>query len=143
MLIDEIKKAKIQAMKSRLEIDKEILSIVITKYTNLEIKKKAEGLEMTDVDTINIIKKTLKELDDEIKDNVAIGDSAHMLRATRLQSQQASIDLYLPRELSEDEIRSIINSLEDKSIPNVMKHFKTNFAGQVDMALVNKIARGQ
>ena len=82
-------------------------------------------------------------INDEIKDNVAIGDSAHMLRATRLQSQQASIDLYLPRELSEDEIRSIINSLEDKSIPNVMKHFKTNFAGQVDMALVNKIARGQ
>ena len=102
MLIDEIKKAKIHAMKCRLEIDKEILSIVITKYTNLEIKKKAEGLEMTDADTINIIRKTLKELDDEIKDNVAIGDSAHMLRAIRLQAQQVSLDLYLPRELSED-----------------------------------------
>ena len=40
-----------------------------------------------------------------------------------------------------DEIREEINKLEDKSIPSVMKHFKTNFAGKVDMSLVNRIAR--
>ena len=43
--------------------------------------------------------------------------------------------------MSEDEIKNIILSLEDKSIPNVMKHFKANYAGKVDMGLVNKIAR--
>ena len=55
--------------------------------------------------------------------------------------QEKLIAKYLPKQLSEDEIRDIINSLEDKSIPNVMKHFKTNYAGQVDMGVVNKIAR--
>ena len=44
--------------------------------------------------------------------------------------------------MSEDEIKAEINKLEDKSIPSVMKHFKANFAGKVDMSLVNKIARG-
>ena len=43
--------------------------------------------------------------------------------------------------LSEDEIRKEIDSLEDKSIPSIMKHFKVNFQGKVDMALVNKIAK--
>lgn len=43
--------------------------------------------------------------------------------------------------LSEDEIRQEILKLEDKSIPSVMKHFKTNFVGKVDMGLVSKVAR--
>jgi len=43
--------------------------------------------------------------------------------------------------LSEDEIRNEIEKLTDKSIPSIMKHFKANFNGKVDMGLVNKIAR--
>ena len=35
-----------------------------------------------------------------------------------------------------------IANLEDKSMPSIMRHFKANFAGKVDMQLVNKIARG-
>ena len=36
-----------------------------------------------------------------------------------------------------------INKLDDKSVPNIMKHFKEKFVGKCDMSLVNKIARGQ
>ena len=43
--------------------------------------------------------------------------------------------------LTEEEIRKEISTLDDKSLPNVMKHFKTNFQGKVDMGLVSKIAR--
>ena len=35
----------------------------------------------------------------------------------------------------------IAGDIYDKSIPSVMKHFKTNFAGKVDMGLVSKIAK--
>jgi uncharacterized protein YqeY len=49
---------------------------------------------------------------------------------------------YLPKMLTEDEIRAIISSMEDKSIPAVMKKFKTEYTGKVDMGVVNKIARG-
>ena len=31
-------------------------------------------------------------------------------------------------------------SLEDKSMPNIMKHFKLNYLGKCDMKLVNKLA---
>jgi hypothetical protein len=30
--------------------------------------------------------------------------------------------------------------LEDKSMPNTMKHFKLNYLGKCDMKLVNKLA---
>ena len=44
--------------------------------------------------------------------------------------------------LSEEEIRAIIDAMDDKSIPAIMKKFKSEYAGKVDMGMVNKIARG-
>ena len=52
-----------------------------------------------------------------------------------------TIQSYLPKMLTEEEIKNEILSLEDRSIPSVMKHFKEKFAGKVDMGLVNRIAR--
>ena len=43
--------------------------------------------------------------------------------------------------MNEEEIKNVILSLEDKSIPAVMKHFKTNYAGKCDMGLVNKVLK--
>ena len=43
--------------------------------------------------------------------------------------------------LSEDEIYKIIESLDDKTIPNVMKHFKANYAGKVDMGKVGVVLK--
>ena len=50
------------------------------------------------------------------------------------------LEAYLPAKLTEEEIKEIINSLEDKSMPNIMKHFKLNYLGKCDMKLVNKLA---
>ena len=43
--------------------------------------------------------------------------------------------------MSEEEVRSEIKKLDDKSMPSIMKHFKANFQGKEDMGMVNKIAR--
>lgn len=139
MLIDEIKKANIQAMKDRDSSKRAILSVLITKYNNAEIEMRSKGKEMTDADTLSIIQKTIKELDDEAKSYMAAN---RYEKAVEIASQMGLISHYLPKQLTEEEIRNIINSLEDKSIPSVMKHFKTNYTGQVDMSLVSKIARG-
>ena len=139
MLIDEIKKANIQAMKERDANKRAILSVLITKYNNTEIEMRSKGKEMTDADTLSIIQKTIKELDDEAKSYMAAN---RYEKASEIASQMGLLSHYLPKQLTEEEIKNIINSLEDKSIPSVMKHFKTNYAGQVDMSLVSKIARG-
>jgi len=58
-----------------------------------------------------------------------------------IEKQKAVIAKFLPKMMSEDEIRNEIAKLEDKKIPSVMKHFKTNFNGLCDMAVVSKIAK--
>lgn len=43
--------------------------------------------------------------------------------------------------MSEEEIESEITKLDDKSLKNVMIHFKTNFQGKCDMKLVSQVAK--
>ena len=42
---------------------------------------------------------------------------------------------------SRDEIKNIILELPDKSTPSVMKHFKQNYNGSVDMKLVSDVLK--
>ena len=55
--------------------------------------------------------------------------------------QKEILTKYLPQMLSNDEIDAIIASLADKSIPSIMKHFKINYAGKVDMSAVSARAK--
>lgn len=138
MLIDDIKKASVEAMKARDSIAKGIYSIIVNKYMLLNIEKKEKGEQATDNDMISIISKTLKELADEKESYLKVNNQE---KVNAIAHQEELISKYLPKMLSEDEIRKEIDSLEDKSIPSIMKHFKANFQGKVDMALVNKIAK--
>ena len=138
MLIDEIKKASLQAMKDRDAAARAVYSVLITKYNNLAIDLKAKGQEATDADLISVIQKTVKELEEELAGWVKVN---RVDKVAEVDYCEKLISQYLPKQLSEDEIRAIIDKLEDKSIPSVMKHFKANYAGQVDMSLVSKIAR--
>ena len=88
---------------------------------------------------ISVIQKTVKELEEELAGWVKVN---RVDKIAAVDYQEKLISKYLPKQLTEDEIKNIINSLEDKSIPNVMKYFKTNYASQVDMSLVSKVARG-
>ena len=138
MLIDEIKKANVEAMKARDNTAKGIYSIIMNKYMLLSIEKKQKGEEATDVDLITIISKTLKELTEEKESYLKVNN---LEKANAIIHQEELISKYLPKMLTEEEIRKEISTLDDKSLPNVMKHFKTNFQGKVDMGLVSKIAR--
>ena len=138
MIIDEIKKANMQAMKDRNVQARAIYGVVMNKAMLNKIEKKEKGLEQTDADLVQILQKTIKELDEEKENYIKAGNGE---QAQNIEMQKNLISIYLPKMMSEDEIRSVIGALEDKSIPSIMKHFKANFNGKVDMGTVNKIAR--
>ena len=138
MLIDEIKSANIEAMKARDNTSRAVLSIVLTKYKLQEVELKSQGKEIGDVELLSIIQKVIKELEDEKAGYLKVNNQE---RADNVSKQMEVISSYLPKQLSEEEIKKIIDSLEDKSVPSVMKHFKMNYAGQVDMSLVNRVLR--
>ena len=138
MLINELEKANIEALKNKDKTARAVLSVVINKYRVNAIELKAQGKEATDNDLVRVINKVVKELDEEKAGYEKLG---RVEDVKNIESQKAIIEKYLPKLMSEDEIRKVIASLEDKSMPSVMKHFKTNYDGKVDMSLVSKIAR--
>ncbi len=138
MIIDEIKKANIEAMKAHDNDSRSAYSILISRF--MELKTSGANKEVSDNDMIHIIQKLDKELDEEKSSYLKAGREEAI---AALDAQKKALARFLPKQLSEDEVRSIIASLEDKSLPMVMKHFKSNYAGKVDMGLVSKIAREQ
>ena len=139
MIIDEIKKDNVQAMKDKNTLARAIYGVVMNKVLLANIEAKKDGKELTDTDVIQILQKTIKELTEEKENYIKAGNA---VEAENIETQKQIISKYLPKMLSEEEIKNIIAGMEDKSIPSVMKHFKANYAGKVDMSLVNKIARG-
>ena len=138
MIYDTIKKSNLEAMKNRDSVARGIYSVLISKLDLLRISKRENGEELTDVDCVSVIQKTLKELDDEKGNFIKVNNEEKVISLTK---QIECAKAFLPKMLSEEEIVNIVNSLEDKSIPNVMKYFKANYAGQCDMGIVNKVAK--
>ena len=139
MLVDELSRANIEALKARDQVARAIYSVLIAKYKAFAIELKAQGKEATDADLVKKKKKTIKELDEEKESYEKAGRSEEV---KNILTQKSLIEKYLPKLMSEEEIKKVIASLEDKSMPSVMKHFKMNYDGKVDMSLVSKIARG-
>jgi uncharacterized protein YqeY len=138
MLVDEIKKAKLVAMKNKDADARAIYDIVVNKYMLLDIENKSKGKESSDADMVQVIMKTIKELADEKAEFEKLGRADNV---KALAHQEEVLKVYLPKMLTEDEIKAEIAKLDDKSMPSIMKHFKTNFAGKVDMGVVSKIAK--
>ena len=137
MLIDELKKAQMEALKEKNTLKRSVLQIVTGKVKLAEIEKRTKNEPLTDDDVLLVINKVIKELDEEI---LAFKNANRLEKVEELTLQKQILEAYLPAKLTEEEIREIINSLEDKSMPNIMKHFKQNYLGKCDMKLVNKLA---
>lgn len=138
MLYEDIKKANVQAMKDKDVVARRFYSVLLNKIMLENIKKREKGGEVDDSDIANILQKTIKELDEE-KDNYAkVGNSEEVASIAR---QIEIAKGYLPKQLTAEEIKEVILSLEDRSVPSVMKHFKANYNGKCDMKLVQEVLK--
>ena len=139
MIYDDIKKDNVLAMKEHNTLARAIYGVVMNKMLLASIELKKDNKELTDIDSIQILQKTIKELEEEKQNYIKANNT---IEASNIDTQKEIISKYLPQMLSADEIKDIIATIEDKSVPNVMKYFKANYAGKVDMSLVSKVLRG-
>lgn len=136
--LNDLKKEKNNALKEHDKNKLSILSVVITNLQNVEIEKRSKGQTLDDNDVLSSLKKSLKALHDEKEMYLGANKKEEV---ENIDKQIKYIESFLPAMISEKEIREIISKLEDKSIKNIMTVFKTKYAGQVDFALVSKIAK--
>lgn len=139
MLYEEIKKANIQSMKDKDAVARSFYSVLLNKIKVREIDKRASGQELQEADILNILQKMIKELEEEKENYAKVGNSEEV---AKIATQMEIAGKYLPKMMSDEEIKAEILSLEDKSIPAVMKHFKTNFNGKCDMRRVQEVLKG-
>lgn len=137
-MLEEINAKYITAMKEKDTETKAILSIVKNKIMLASIDKRANNEELTDAEIVGIVQKCVKEVEEEI---IGFQNAGRSEQVAVLEKQKSALTGFLPKMMSEEEIKNIILSLEDKSIGSVMKHFSQNYAGKCDMGLVSKITR--
>lgn len=135
MTLQDLKKAKMQEMKARNTDAVTGLNVVIAKLMLLE--KSGNG-EITDADVNQAIQKSIKELQEE---KAGFEKAGRAESVASLEAQIKAVQAYLPKQLSEDEIKDIISGLEDKTVPSVMRYFKANYQGQVDMKTVSEVLK--
>ena len=104
MIIDEIKKDNVQAMKDKNTLARAIYGVVMNKVLLHGIECKKDGKEQTDADVVQILQKTIKELTEEKENYIKAGNEAE---ANNIEIQKDILTKYLPQMLSEDEIKNI------------------------------------
>lgn len=138
MIIEEIKKANVQAMKDKDQKARAIYSVIMNKHLMATVDARTSGKEVTDADMVHIIQKTIKELEEERDNYQRVGNGEEV---EAIEYEKKLLEKYLPTLLSADEIKNIILTLEDKTVPSVMRHFKTNYNGQCDMKVVSDVLK--
>lgn len=138
MIIEEIKNANVQAMKDKDQRARAIYSVIMNKHLMSSVEARTTGKELDDADMIRIIQKTIKELEEEADNYKKVGNIEEF---ENIEYQKHLLEKYLPQMLSENEIKTIIMGLEDKTVPSVMRYFKTNYNGKCDMKFVSDVLK--
>ena len=138
MLVQQLKEANINALRNHDTTARSILSVILNKVKLAEIDRRAEGKELVDADVVAILQKTVKELTEERE---AFAKANRDETVATLTQQIEFVSSFLPKMMSAEEIRAEIDKLDDKSVGSVMKYFKANFAGKVDMRDVQAVLK--
>ena len=138
MTLEQFKKEKINAFKLGDKDAVAAYNVIITKIMNLTIEARSKGQEVTEAEIDVLLKKAEKEL---IEEKEGFEKAGRIENVKSLEKQIEVVGKYLPKLMTEEQIREVIMALEDKSIPNVMKHFKMKYQGKADMKTVSEIAK--
>ena len=143
MLEEKILNDYKDAMKARNSLKSSVLSFLRADMINAAVAKKKKTLD--DSEVISVIKKQIKQRQDSIE-QFTKGNRPDM--ADKEIKELEILKTYLPPELSNDEIKKIIEeavitaSAKDmKDMGKVMKEVNAKIAGQADGKLVSDLVR--
>ncbi|KVP75419.1 GatB/YqeY domain-containing protein [Burkholderia ubonensis] len=141
-LIERIRQDALAARKAR-ETEKGIFLITLLAEA-AKVGKDDGNRESTDAEVTAIIKKFIKNTDETLR---ALGDKAPDSRA-RLEAELAILQAYLPRQATEDEVRTAVGRYvaelaerNPKQMGVVMGKLNAEFDGNFDKGLASKLVK--
>src|SRR5207248_9396140 len=137
MLREDINTAVKEAMKAKEERKLSTLRMVNSTIKNADIEARGHGkTPLSDADLLGVLQKMIKQRQEsvELYDK---GGRAEL--ATQEREEIAIISAYLPKQMSEDEVKAAIsaiiaetNAAGIKDMGRVIGALKANYAGQMD-----------
>lgn len=143
MLEEEILNAYKEAMKNKDTVKSSVLNFLRAEFMNVAIAKKKKGLD--DSECLAVIRKQIKERQDSIE-QFTKGNRQDL--ADKETRELEILKVYLPKELSGDEIKSIIEEAITltqaaglKDMGKVMKEVALKIAGRADGKSVSDLVK--
>ena len=139
MSLQQIREDQLEARKSRDKLKATLLTTLIGEAQM--VGKNAGNRDTTDAEVVQVVKKFIKNIDESLE--YYSGET----KEEKL-SEKKLLEIYLPRQLTEEQLTTIIfdifnklNITELKQMGLVMKELKTNYEGQFDGRLASTIVK--
>ena len=142
MILQDIKAASLAARKAH-EADAAISLITLLSEASM-IGKNDGGRETTDAETIAVVKKFIKNIDETLK--VRKGDQRDPV-VVKLTMERLLYNSFLPKQLTEDELKGMLAFIVAKSYPtlptlsDMLKALKFSYDGLYDGGTAAKLAK--
>jgi len=139
MLKDKLREDSIVALKSGKQRLVDTLRFLISLIDKKEMQMEAG--KMTEADEIQVLRKELKNKE-ESKEMFLKGNRDDLV--TQVEEEIKVVKSYLPAEISEDDVRKVVEEIVASGETNfglVMKKVMEKLAGQVDGAVVSKMVK--
>ena len=146
MLRDEINNAVKEAMKAKNERKLSTLRMVNSTIKNADIEARGQGKPpLSDADLLGVLQKMIKQRQEaaELYDK---GGRAEL--AAQEREEIAVITSYLPKQMSDDEVKAAISAAITETSAAVMKDMgkvigalKAKYTGQMDFAKASSLVK--
>jgi len=145
MLEEKIFDAYKEAMKSKDKLKSSVLNFLRAEFMNVAIAKKKNNLD--DSDCLAVIRKQIKQREESIEQ---FNKGNRQDLADKEAEELKILKVYLPQELSADEIKKIIEeaivltqAAGIKDMGKVMKEANLKIAGRADGKSVSELVRAR
>jgi len=139
-LLETIKKDQFEARKNKEALKATLLT---TLFSEAAMKGKNANRETTDEETVQVIQKFLKGVNETIG-YLEKGGGDNVEALATVQAEKTILEAYLPKMASADEIRAEVASLKASGAANIgaiMKGLKDKFGSALDGKLASQLAK--
>jgi uncharacterized protein YqeY len=146
MLRDDINNAVKEAMKAKNERKLGTLRMVNSTIKNADIEARGQGKPpLSDTEVLTVLQKMIKQRQEAIE---LYEKGGRVELAAQEREEIAVISAYLPKQMSDDEVKSAIaaviaetNAAGIKDMGRVIGALKAKYAGQMDFAKASGLVK--
>ena len=141
MLLEKLNASLKEAMINKDEFKTSVLRMMVAAIHNKEIENKGKGKELTDDDVIDVLRKEVKKRKDA---SVMYSQGGRAESAAEEEKEVQFIETFLPAQMSEQDIDSIVSEVmkgfenpTQKEFGMIMKKAMEKISGRADGSTVS------